>query len=90
MIFNGTGSNGMFVANNSIATNDGTIKVTQDFTPETDNLNPRIQMSKGMYILNEGTGTNNKSIEVQGTFIGMFTDGKNANAINNRYYHIKW
>ena len=80
---NGTGSNGMFVANNSIATNDGTIKVTQDFIPETDNLNPRIQMSKGMYILNEGTGTNNKSIEVQGSSIGMFTDGKNANAINN-------
>ena len=80
---NGTGSNGMFVANNSIATNDGTIKVTQDFIPETDNLNPRIQMSKGMYILNEGTGTNNKSIEVQGSSIGMFADGKNANAINN-------
>ena len=80
---NGTGSNGMFVANNSTATNSGTIKVTQDFIPETDNLDPRIQMSKGMYILNEGTGTNNKTIEVQGSSIGMFTDGKNANAINN-------
>ena len=68
--------------NGSTITNNGSIKVSQNFIPESDNLDPRTQMSKGMYILNGSTGINNKNIEVQGSSVGMFSDGENSKAIN--------
>lgn len=68
--------------NGSTITNNGSIKVSQNFIPESDNLDPRTQMSKGMYILNGSTGINNKNIEVQGSSVGMFADGENSKAIN--------
>lgn len=73
---------GMVADGKGTATNNGSIKVAQTFIPESDDLDPRTQMSKGMYILNGSTGINNKNIEVQGSSVGMFADGENSKAIN--------